>query len=136
MELIGFLRILAAHRRAVGAGLASAVLAAVSMVYQVSLVPPNLSSPKRQVVGFAWTSMLLATPSQPAFDLTASKISETLPARATLLAAALTTDARRHAVASAARVGPEQIAIVDPAISAPVLAVPLAVSASAAARPI
>jgi hypothetical protein len=131
MEIVSVLRVLRRHRFLVAVGMGLAFLLALSLTFQLSLMPPKLGS-KKQTSGVATARVIIAARTQPAFDLE-SHITDTLGTRAALLADLLSTDAVRKRIAKSAALEPEQIAIITPVMGPATLPVPLAVSATEAA---
>jgi hypothetical protein len=125
MELVAFLRTLARHRVAVLAGLVLSIAAGVAMLKLGGHSKP---------VAHASGRVLLATPNATASD-TDSKIADTLPGRATLLADLMSTNGAASSIAHDAHVSPSQIAVRVPAMGMTQLAVPLPVAAEQAALP-
>ena len=130
MEIVAVLRVLRRHRLLVAAGALPALLVALSLQFQLSLMPPGLASKERQY-GVATSRVLLSAPAAPAFDLD-SEITDTLGVRARLLADLMATDDVRAKIAARAGVEADQLAVMGPAMGPPKVLVPLAVSATEA----
>jgi hypothetical protein len=121
MEIIAILRVLRRRWVFVAIGLA------LSAVIAVATIKAGGAS---QLEGRAWGSLLLGAP-----DSTASaydnRIADTIPERATLLADLMTTEAARSGIARIAGVAPDDFVVRGPAMGAPQVPIPLAVSAEA-----
>lgn len=131
MELISILRVLRLHRVLVAAGVALAIFVAMIATYHVSFLPPKLGS-RVQKSGTATARVIIAARTQPAFDLK-SHITDTLGMRAALLADYLSADDVRAQIARRAGLEPNEVGVMSPVWSAPVLPLPLPVSATEAA---
>jgi hypothetical protein len=131
MEIVSILRMLRRHRLLVAAGVATATFVALVVAYQVSFMPPSLSS-RQHTSATATARVLIAARTQPAFDLK-SQLTDTLGTRAALLADLLSTDAVRARIARGAGLAPGQVAVITPAMGQPMLEMALAVAATEAA---
>jgi hypothetical protein len=131
MEIVSILRALGRHRLLVAAGVFGAVFIGLVLAYQVSLFPPKLVS-RQHPAGVATARVLLAARTESTFDLE-SKVTETLGARAFVLADLLATDVSRAQIARTAGLEPGQVAVMGPSMGPPKLEIPLAVDAAEAA---
>jgi hypothetical protein len=132
MEIVGILRALWRHRILLAVGILPAVLAALSMLYQVSPLPPQLTS-KETVTGVASTRVLLSAGRQPTVELD-DAVNASLGSLTVLLADLMTTDDARAELARAVGAGPREVAAFGPSSGAPLIAIPLATQASEVAR--
>ena len=124
MELVGALRVLLHHRRAVAVGALVACCVGMFLLY----------SSRERTTGYATARVLIDAPNAPATDLR-SEVAGTLAPRASLLADLMTTEAARAATARAAGLRASQVAIVGPAaLAPPTVPVELAARTTEAAR--
>jgi hypothetical protein len=125
MEIVSVLRVLARHRVAVVLGIIVSVLAAGLAVKQAM---------RTQTSTVAWGSMLLA---QPATTSSAkdSKITDTLPSRATLLADLMMTDSAEAQIAQLSHLQRSDVAVRAPVVGPPEVQVPMPVAAQASGLP-
>lgn len=123
MELIPLLRLLWARRVALAGGVVLALALAV-----VVGMPSSASS------AVAWTRVGLDTPRS---QLIASMPpgADTLPWRASLLTHLMTTDETRGLLAQRLGLPPDQVAVVDPILSTPLIPASMPTKASTAAAP-
>jgi hypothetical protein len=131
MELVGMLRVLARRRLLVTPGLALATFAALTVLFHVSLAPPSLTA-RATSSGVATTQLLLAAPHGGSYDLD-SRIGDTIPARATLVADLAASDVAKARIAGLAGVDAGALAVFGPASGAPAVPVPIAAEATTAA---
>jgi hypothetical protein len=128
VELVGILRVLAAHWRAVVVGAVLAAFVALNLAYNLSLSSPHLVS-KQTVGGTATTRVLISASDAPSVNLR-SNVAYTLPTRAALLADLMATDDVRAQIARKVGVEPVHVGIITPSsMEFPAVPVPLAVSA-------
>lgn len=121
MELVSILRLLLRRRALVAISAVMAVAVGVLAVYEVS--PSGLTS-RTRVEGTGKASALIDTPKSLRVD-TESENSETLPTRATLLAALVSSDAGRAAIAESAGLPADRIMVFGPPSAPPTATSPL-----------
>ncbi len=131
MEIVAILRVLRRHRLVVAAGFPLALLIALSMLYQVSFLPPSLGS-KETVTATAAQRVLINQPDLPTFALD-SDSHGTLPTRAILLADLLMTDVARVEIARTADIDPDTLTILGPDAGPSPLEIAIATEATEAA---
>lgn len=132
MDQARVLRALTRHPVLVSAGVCVAVLAGVFTLYAISPFPPRLTS--RQVTsGEATARVLIAARNRPTTDLR-SRVADTLPMRAELLADLLATDDRSAEIARGAGLAATDLIVLAPAMGAPKVPIPIATSATDVAR--
>jgi hypothetical protein len=112
-------------------GLVLAVFVGLRLMYQVSLMPPQLSS-KDRASGLASAQVFIAARDEPTADLQ-STISDTLPTRALLLANLMSTSSARSLIERYAGLKKDQVEVRPPADGPAPLPLPLAVDATTAA---
>jgi len=124
VEVVQLLKVLLRRRLLVAIGAVLAVCVGAYLLY----------SAREQTSGSASARVLIDAPNSPSANLE-SEVAVTLPARASLLADLMTTEAARAATARAAGLDRDELAVLGPAaLAAPTVPVALAVRASEAAR--
>jgi hypothetical protein len=125
MEVLGLARVLWRRRIAVALG----AIAAVALAFAIGNAPPSS-------YGVAWTRVALDTPESQLVE-TNPFGAETLVWRASLMVHLLAAEEPKRALARRVGIPPEQLAVVDPALSAPEAtdALPSAAAELAAANP-
>ncbi|MGH2942942.1 MAG: hypothetical protein ACRDLN_09265 [Solirubrobacteraceae bacterium] len=133
MEFINILRVLWRRRLLVALGAAGAILIGLALAFQVSFVPPGITSRHAAVPSVASARVLIDAPGQRAIDL-GSELAATIALRAVLLADLLMTDEMHAAIARDAGMKPRQIAVLGPSAGPPPLPITTAVLSADAAR--
>lgn len=128
MELVAFLRGIARHPVLVAAGLALALLIAISTVYRVSLLPPSLAD-RTTTSATATARVLLSTVDGLPYE-EQIRLQTTVPNRGTLVADLAATEIMQRRIARLARVPRDQLAVFGPAAGPPALPVPIATEAA------
>lgn len=131
MEIVGIIRILRRHWLLMLPGVVLALLAALSVLYRLSLLPPGMAT-RDQSSGVATARVLLAASEQPTFDLD-SRVASTVTDRASLVADLAASDAATAQAARRAGVDRAQLVILGPAAGGAPIPVPIATKAAAAA---
>jgi hypothetical protein len=131
MEIVGIIRIIRRHWLLMLPGVVLALLAALSILYRLSLLPPAIAA-RDHSSGVATARVLLGANEQPAFDLD-SRIASTVTNRASLVADLAASDAATVRAARRAGVDRAQLVILGPAAVGPPLPVPIATEATTAA---
>jgi hypothetical protein len=131
MEAVAMMRALVRHPLLVGLGLALAVVAGLSTLYQLSLSPPFLTS-RAHTAQVATTRVIISTATGASYNLD-TKISTTIPARATLVADLASGSVATAAIARRSGLRPDELAVFGPATGPPAIPVPIAVEATDAA---
>lgn len=120
MELAAILRELWRWRIMVAVGAAFALLAAVAVLYSITLAPPGLH-PRSYELGTASTRALIDTPNSQVVDLGSGETNSpanvdigALGTRAKLLVNLMAGEALRHAIAERAGIRPEELVTFAP----------------------